>query len=117
MDFNLKTTLKWDGDIVILIGKKVVNKSVLETGLIVEGDAKLLCPVDKGELAASIDTREEKPGIVFVGTSLYYAPYVFLGTINQDAQPTLRPALLKAKGANLVILNKNGKSLFGGYLE
>jgi len=117
MGFNLETTLKWDGDKVVLLGKKVVNKTALETGLIVEGDAKLLSPVDTGRLAGSITTTEQKPGVVYVGTNVEYAPYMEFGTSKTDAQPFLRPALLKAKGANLVILQKNGKSLFGGYLK
>lgn len=44
----------WNGIPVKIQGKKVVNKSAFEIGLVVAGQAKLLAPVDTGLLAASI---------------------------------------------------------------
>lgn len=54
----MKTTveLEWKGKEVKVQGQKAINKSAFEIGLIVEGQAKLLCPVDLGYLAASITT-------------------------------------------------------------
>jgi phage gpG-like protein len=48
---------KWNGEEVKIMGKKVINKSIYEIGLIVEGQAKLLAPKNWGYLAASITTQ------------------------------------------------------------
>lgn len=53
---------KWSGDLIKIQGKKVINKSSFETGLIVEGQAKLLAPKDTGHLAASITTQSKEEG-------------------------------------------------------
>lgn len=55
----IKTTIKkeWHGQEVKIQGKKVVGKTIYEVGLVVEGQAKLLCPKDWGYLAASITTQ------------------------------------------------------------
>jgi hypothetical protein len=141
--------MKWNGPIVKKQGKKVINKSVYETGLIVESKAKLLCARRYGYLAASINTQSiengtelespgkyakenppakhktetfekvEKPPITnetYVGTHVDYGPHVEFGTIYQDAQPFLRPALELAKGNVLEIVKINGKRHFLGYL-
>ena len=52
----------WNGADVKVRGKKVVNKTAFEIGLIVEGQAKLLCPVNWGYLAASITTQAYNHG-------------------------------------------------------
>ena len=128
---EVKTTLEWDGDVVKLRGKKVVNKSVYETGLIVEGQAKTLSPVDTGRLSASINTQSNKQGtgsadpitkptkdgVVLVGTPVSYAPYMEFGTVKTDSQAFLRPALALAKGQTLTIVKKNSKSIFKEYIK
>lgn len=46
-----------------------------------ESYAKMLCPVDTGNLRNSIThTTEDDGHTVVIGTSVYYAPYVELGT-------------------------------------
>ena len=52
----VKTTVNswWKGTEVKIQGKRVTGKTSFELGLIIEGQAKLLCPVDLGYLAASI---------------------------------------------------------------
>ena len=64
-----------------------------KVGLVAEGYAKRLCPVDTGRLRNSI-THVINAGeqAVYVGTNVEYAPYVELGTSRQKAQPYLRPA-------------------------
>lgn len=54
---------------------------------------------------------------VYVGTPLDYAPHVEFGTIRQNAQPALRPALALAKGQALTIVKVNGKMQFKEYLQ
>ena len=53
---------KWDGEIVKQLGKKVINKSIYEVGLIVEGQAKELTARKYGYLAASINTQFQGGG-------------------------------------------------------
>ena len=66
----------------------------LETiGLVAEGYAKRLCPVDTGRLRNSITHAvEESEHAAYIGSNVEYAPYVELGTSRQKAQPYLKPA-------------------------
>ena len=67
----------------------------LETcGLVAEGYAKKLAPVDTGNLRNSIthDVDEVEPA-AYIGTNVEYASYVCLGTIHRNAQPFLKPAV------------------------
>ena len=67
----------------------------LETcGLVAEGYAKKLAPVDKGNLRNSIThTVDEDEPAAYIGTNVESAPYVCLGTIHMAAQPFLKPAV------------------------
>jgi HK97 gp10 family phage protein len=135
---NIIVEGEWNGEEVKIQGKRVIGKSVLETGIIVEGQAKLLAPVDTGRLAGSIitkvadgaGTRVEAPATIddeikaptkknmaYVGTALEYAPYVEFGTVRMSAQPFLRPALDLARGRTLTIVKKNAKLEFKDYLK
>ena len=67
----------------------------LETcGLVAEGYAKKLAPVDTGNLRNSIthDVDDGEPA-AYIGTNVEYAPYQELGTIHMAAQPFLKPAV------------------------
>ena len=67
----------------------------LETcGLVAEGYAKKLAPVDTGNLRNSIthDVDDGEPA-AYIGTNVEYAPYQELGTINMTANPFLKPAV------------------------
>ena len=73
----------------------------LETcGLVAEGYAKKLAPVDTGNLRNSIThTVDEEEPAAYIGTNVEYAPYQELGTIHMKAQPFLKPAV--AANANI----------------
>ena len=134
MSYQVRTDLQWNGQDVKIRGRKVINKTIFETGLIVQGQAVVLAPVDTGYLRGSIvtqsasrdtDTRPDKngrkangidapptDGEVWVGTSVEYAPIQeFL------RQPFLRPALDLAQGKALSIGEKNGRMEFKDYLK
>ena len=135
----MKTTIigQWNGPVVKSQGKKVVNKSSFEIGLVVEGQAKLLAPRKTGLLAASITTQSktdgstpESPALasdtiskpvsdmeVLVGTPIEYGPHMEFGTVKTDAQPFLRPALALARGESLSIIEIEGKKHFREYLK
>lgn len=97
------------------VRKKIAARLEI-AGEFVEGAAKLLCPVDTGNLRQSITHKvDEKDLSVTIGTNVEYAPYVEFGTgehaengqgrkggwnngkfftHGNKPQPFLRPALL-----------------------
>lgn len=56
-----------------------VSKALNRACLVIENEAKRLCPVDTGDLRSSI-THEVHNDIGIVGTNKEYAPYVEFGT-------------------------------------
>lgn len=60
-------------------------------GLVAEGYAKDLCPVDTGRLRNSISHAKDDDA-AYIGTNVEYAPYVELGTSKRKPKPFLRPA-------------------------
>ena len=70
--------------------ESAIGVALEEIGLLAENYAAKKCPVDTGNLRASI-THEVDAGdnAVYVGTNIEYAPYVELGTSRQKAQPFL----------------------------
>ena len=82
------------------------NKKIMEEAcLLVEGDAKKLCPVDTGRLRASI-THEIDGLTGYVGSNVEYSRAVELGTEKQSPQPYLRPALHKNEKKILELFKK-----------
>lgn len=72
-----------------------VDKALNRAGLIVENEAKMLCPIDTGQLRNSITHRLQNNGTeraCIVGTNVEYAPYVEFGTgihaVNGDGRQT-----------------------------
>ncbi len=74
-----------------------LGNAVRDLVLLVEAEAKKLCPVDTGKLRASITPVIESWAAGYVGTNTNYAPYVEYGTRKMDAQPFLEPAFLEGK--------------------
>lgn len=72
---------------------KALARGLEEVGLVAEGYAKRLCPVDTGRLRNSI-THVTSYGAkaVYIGTNVEYAEYVEKGTSRQEKQPFLEPA-------------------------
>jgi len=94
--------VKWYGAKVISkinkANKQIINKACL----MVERDAKILCPVDTGRLRSSI-THEIEGTTGRVGSNVEYARAVEMGSedpeFNRAPQPYLRPALHKNEKA------------------
>lgn len=83
-------TLQWDGEFT-----KELGVALEKIGLMAEGYAKAMCPVDTGRLRDSIthmvDGGEKA---VYIGTNVEYGPFVELGTYrNPGGHPFLRPAV------------------------
>jgi len=108
---------------------KTVKNSNLELGIQIASQAKVLAPVDFGQLrnsisasslsetkllndsngekAEALETTGLKDGEVYVGSNSDHTIFQEYGTIKQPAQPFLRPsAELKAQGANVADIVK-----------
>ena len=74
---------------------EAVERALEAMGLQAEGYAKMLCPVDTGNLRNSI-THEVvmEDSAVHIGTNVEYAAYVEYGTSKMKAQPYLEPAVI-----------------------
>jgi len=61
-----------------------IQKALLRGGLVFEGEAKRLCPVDTGRLRDSIQStilkQDEDETVLTVGTAVEYAGFVEFGT-------------------------------------
>lgn len=101
--------VKWYGDKLIAeVGLKCFQ-AMEKACLLVEGDAKRICPVDTGRLRASLSHEIEKKGdetVGRVGTNVEYGVYVEYGTSKMSAKPYLRPALENNKGKIKRLLGK-----------
>lgn len=70
-----------------------IRDALRDSGLYIEGQAKLLSPVDTGNLRGSISHMLASNREVQIGTDVEYAIYVEKGTQHQSAQPYLTPAI------------------------
>jgi HK97 gp10 family phage protein len=86
-----------------------------QIGQAVVAEARVLVPVDTGQLRDSIGFiyRQENMTLT-VYADKYYALWVELGTRNMAARPFLRPALLRVKGGSGVPRRMNVAIEMGG---
>jgi len=69
------------------------NLALENASVLVDGEATVRCPVDTGNLKASMDRKvNEGEKTAYVGNSSEYSPYVEFGTYKMSAQPFLTPA-------------------------
>lgn len=94
--------VKIDGEALTLLftsPEGATAKWLKRTGLKVLASAKRQCPVDTGRLRSSLveEMHRDDQGLYeLIGTDVEYAPDVEFGTLKQQAQPFLRPALNEA---------------------
>ena len=91
--------------------QQAVVRALETCGLVAEGYAKKLAPVDTGNLRNSI-THEVDDGepAAYIGTNVEYAPYQELGTIHMKAQPFLKPAVAANANTYRKIIEKELKN-------
>ena len=91
--------------------KEALLRGLETCGLVAEGYAKKLAPVDTGNLRNSIthDVDDGEPA-VYIGTNVEYAPYVCVGTIHMNAQPFLKPAVADHANTYRKIIEKELKN-------
>lgn len=73
--------------------ESIAKNALRDTSLYVEGKAKLLSPVDTGDLRGSISHKFKNDKEVHIGTDVEYAVFVEKGTSRQSAQPFLTPSV------------------------
>lgn len=83
-----------------------IDAAVQKAAADCERYAKDRCPVDTGNLRASIQHEKVAQFQAVTGTNTIYAPYVELGTYKMSAQPYLYPAYEQAKGELMDALKK-----------
>ena len=87
--------------------KSAVEAALEEIGLVAEGAAKRLCPVDTGRLRNSITHALMGDDSVAIGTNVEYAIYVHEGTSRHKGVPFLTQAAQNNKGRFESILRKH----------
>lgn len=104
MSFKPKTKTEWNGPAVMRDFDKANFKSLTESAIVVESDAKARAPVDTGFLRGSIGRAVTKISAI-VGASAFYAIFVELG---ENAQAFLLPALTGNIRRIMEIFRRNG---------
>lgn len=87
--------------------KSAIEAALEEMGLVAEGAAKRICPVDTGRLRNSITHALMGDDSVAIGTNVEYAPYVHEGTSRYKGVPFLTQAAQSNKGRFEAILRKH----------
>ena len=135
----------WNGEDVKIRGKRVTGKTAWETGLIIEGNAKVLSAVNNGYLAASITTQSVEKGSKTESPSKYGngklpipdgfkevakpannnsenvlvvvgTPVTYGPYVEFLTRPFLRPAMDMAQGRAISLGEVNGRIEFKDYL-
>lgn len=75
----MATKFRWYDKELVKKTHTEIQKAILKGCIMVEVDAKKLCPVDLGTLMNSI-THEVEETVGRVGSNIEYAPYVEFGT-------------------------------------
>lgn len=83
-----------------------IDAAVQKAALDCERYAKILVPVDTGNLRASLTYENAGQYKAVVGTNVEYGIYQELGTHKMAAQPYLYPAYEQAKGELMAALKK-----------
>lgn len=87
--------------------ESAIGVALEKIGFLAENYAAKKCPVDTGNLRASITHEvDAADDAVYIGTNVEYAPYVELGTSRQKAQPFLRPAASEHSAQYRQVLKK-----------
>lgn len=106
--------IKWECDsgaaaaaLEAKIGEMIAKapKGIAEGAEIVRDNAKAICPVDTGNLRASLESKSSGMQAT-VGTNVEYGIYQEFGTYKMAAQPYLRPSLTSCEGEVLAAVKK-----------
>ena len=87
--------------------KSAIEAALEEIGLVAEGAAKRLCPVDTGRLRNSITHALMREDSVAIGTNVSYALFVHEGVHGRPGNPFLRRAATDNTDRFRAILKKH----------
>ena len=91
---NVSVSIVSNRKLIEQASDQAIERALEAIGLQCEGYAKMLCPVDTGNLRNSITHTTDAEGKVeYVGTNVEYAAYVEFGTSKTRAQPYIQPAV------------------------
>ena len=110
MSFKPETKSEWHGREVMQDFDTMNFKALYESASIVEAEAIALAPVDTSNLKKSI-TKNVKKDTATIGTNVFYAIYVELGTRFQKAQSFLLPSLTGNIRKIIAVFKKQGIAL------
>lgn len=109
-DNQLKVTISQNNVSVLQEAiRRSVAKALEEIGLVAEGAAKRLCPVDTGRLRNSITHAFVKEDEIAIGTNVEYALYVHEGTSRRGGTPFLTQAVQNNAGRFATIMKKHAQ--------
>lgn len=90
----MSVTITSNLGVVLDASDEAIERAAMIIGGMAESYAKDACPVDTGRLRNSIaHATEDKGRTVVIGSNVYYAPFVELGTTKMQARSFLRPAI------------------------
>lgn len=106
MSYRIETDTVWNGADAMRQFDTALQKSVVESSIVVESSAKLRAPVKSGFMRGEIARIIEKFIAVIVARA-DYSIHVEKGTKRQAAQPFLLPGLINNVGKILQIFRRN----------
>ena len=104
-------SIKWHGKEVKKDMNRAIKAGLTASGMVVQSQAKLLCPVDTGRLRNSIIFKI-KGHSAFVGTNVEYAPHIEYGTVKMPPKSFLRAAIDEQRESIPRIFNREFKKVF-----
>lgn len=110
-DENLQITIGENNVRVIQEAiRRTVTTALEEIGLVAEGAAKRLCPVDTGRLRNSITHAFVAEDEIAIGTNVEYALYVHEGTSKRGGTPFLTRAVQNNAGRFSTIMRNHAQN-------
>lgn len=107
-DNQLKVTISQNNVSVIQEAiRRTVATALEEIGLVAEGAAKRLCPVDTGRLRNSITHAFVKEDEIAIGSNVEYSLYVHEGTSRRGGTPFLTQAVQNNAGRFATIMKNH----------
>lgn len=85
-----------------------LTKALTMAAIVAQESAIIKVPVDTGLLKNSL-TYKVEDNSAYIGTNVFYAPYVEFGTKYQRAQPFLAPAISENKDKIIQIIKRELK--------
>lgn len=108
---EIEVSLKTNKAAIKRASTEAITRALEEMGMKAEKYAKLIVPVDTGNLRNSITHAADVGSkTMIVGTNVEYAPYVEMGTRRSAPHPYLEPAISEHIDEYYEVLEKHLKN-------